>query len=49
MPLKKKIFFLIAVLFTTLMIFLSYDMGKKTIKPWEKKKNNILEKYKVKY
>jgi len=46
-PLKKKIFFIIAALFAILMIILTIDMASKTTKPWDKKKNNILEKYKV--
>jgi hypothetical protein len=48
MPSKKKtIFFIIAILFTLLMILLAYDMGSKTTAPWERKKE-LLEKYKVK-
>ncbi len=46
---KKKILFIVAVLFTLLMAFLAYDMFTRTGKPWDRKKNNIIDKYKVKY
>jgi len=44
---KKTIFFIVALIFTVLMIFLAYDMGSKTTAPWSKKKD-LIEKYKVK-
>lgn len=47
MPVKKKIFFAIVLAFTVLMIVLTIDMASKTSKPWDRKKNNILEKYKI--
>ncbi len=45
---KKIIFITVTILFTLLMIVLTVDMASKTTKPWDRKKNNIIEKYKVK-
>jgi hypothetical protein len=45
---SKKIFYAFTLIFIILMAILTYDMSKKTIKPWERKKNNILDKYKIK-
>jgi hypothetical protein len=44
---KNKILLTMAILFTLLMIYLAYDMSSRTIKPWDRKKNNILKKYKT--
>lgn len=43
---QKKIFLIIAVVFTTVMIALAYDMASRTTSPWNKKK--FEEKYRVK-
>jgi hypothetical protein len=42
---KKKLLFLFAISFTLLMLYLAYDMAKRTVKPWDRKKNNVLKKY----
>lgn len=41
---NKKFLIVIFILFMGLMIYLSYDMASKTVKPWGKK-NNVLKKY----
>ncbi|WMJ72410.1 hypothetical protein RCC89_04425 [Cytophagaceae bacterium ABcell3] len=45
---KNKALLIIALLFTGLMIYLTIDMANRTVKPWDKNKNNVMEKYKVK-
>jgi hypothetical protein len=47
MTLSKKIFLIVAVLFTAVVIAFSLDMCSRTTPPWEKKKDS-LKKYKVK-
>ncbi|MFN6945171.1 MAG: hypothetical protein ACK4ND_09505 [Cytophagaceae bacterium] len=42
---KNKLLLLIAVVFLLVIVFFTYDMASKTVKPWDKKKNNILKKY----
>jgi hypothetical protein len=44
---KKKLFIIIGLIFTLLIILLAWDMGSRTTVPWEKKKE-LLDKYKVK-
>jgi len=44
---SKKIFVIVAVLFTLVVIAFSLDMCSRTTPPWEKKKDS-LKKYKVK-
>lgn len=42
---KNKMLLYIAIGFTLLMLYLAYDMGTRTVKPWDRKKNNVLKKY----
>lgn len=44
---SKKIFVLVAVLFTLVVIAFALDMCSRTTPPWEKQKDS-LKKYKVK-
>jgi hypothetical protein len=44
---SKKIFLIVAVLFTLVVIAFALDMCSRTTPPWEKKKDS-LKKYKVK-
>jgi hypothetical protein len=44
---SKKIFLIVAVLFTLVVIAFALDMCSRTSPPWEKKKDSI-KKYKVK-
>ena len=45
-PVQKKVFVLIAIGFTAVMIAFAIDFSKKTASPWNKKK--FEEKYRVK-
>jgi hypothetical protein len=45
-PIQKKVFVGIAIIFTIVMICFAIDFSKKTASPWNKKKFN--EKYRVK-
>jgi len=44
---SKKIFAIVAILFTLVVIAFAVDMCSRTTPPWEKKKDS-LKKYKVK-
>jgi len=44
---NNKIFQIIVIAFILLVIAFTWHMSSKTVKPWDKKKNNVLEKYKV--
>lgn len=41
---SKKILITVFAVFMLLMVYLSYDMASRTVKPWGKK-NNVLKKY----
>ncbi|HEX8548474.1 MAG TPA: hypothetical protein VF691_16045 [Cytophagaceae bacterium] len=45
---KNKVLLFIAIIFTLVMLYITYDMSSRTVKPWDRKKNNVLDKYKVK-
>ena len=45
-PIEKKIFLIVAVLFTAIMIGFGIDFSQKTSSPWSK--NKFEQKYKVK-
>jgi hypothetical protein len=42
---KNKLLLAIAIIFLIVMILFTYDMASRTVKPWDKKKNNVLKKY----
>lgn len=42
---KNKLFLIIAILFLLAVVIMTWHMASKTVKPWDKKKNDYLEKY----
>jgi preprotein translocase subunit SecG len=45
-PIEKKIFLIVAIVFTVIMIGFGIDFSKKTSSPWEKPKNEENQKAK---
>lgn len=45
---KNKVFLVIVILFVLSMILFTWYFSSVTTKPWDKKKNNVPGKFKVK-
>lgn len=45
---KNRVFFLIAIVFVFVMAFFAWHMFSITGKPWDKEKNNVIDKYQIK-
>lgn len=45
---KKNIFLVVALAFTLLMVLLAWHMFSITAKPWDKQKNDVPGKYRIK-
>lgn len=44
---KNKLFLIAAILFVAIVVAFTIHMSSITVKPWDKKTNNVLDKYKV--